>query len=137
MTSPRAWLYPLVMRGSRSAGWATLRAAIVLAALYALALQGLLGGVLAAEGAGALHRLCVQDSGTGPDGSGQPVTPHSHLPCCTAAHLPHPVPARPAPETDVAWPVRRVAGLAWRAEIVAIPRAPPRAVPSARGPPTA
>lgn len=114
-----------------------MRAAIVLAALYALALQGILGSVLAADFAGPIHRLCLQAAETGPDGSGQPVSPHTHLPCCTAAHLPHPPPAPPAPETEVVWPARRVVGLAWRAEVVAIPRAPPRAIPSARGPPAA
>ncbi len=103
LTSPRAWLYPCDMRGSRSAGWAALRAAIVLAALYALALQGILGSVLAADAAGPIHRLCLQSAETGPDGSGQPV---SRIRICPAAPRPISRIRRPLPRP----PRRRSSG---------------------------
>ena len=125
------------MRNPRSAGWVILRAAVAVAVLYALALQTILGGVLAADFAGPAHRLCLQADGQGVDGSGQPVAPHLHLPCCTAAHLPHPAPAPDTPVTVIAWPSRRVADVAWRAEVAAAPRAPPLRRLTARGPPTA
>lgn len=114
-----------------------MRAAIAVAVLYIVALQTILGSVLAADLTGPVHRLCLQTADHGEDGSGRTPPAHLHLPCCTAAHLPHPAPAPAAPETAIDWPARQVVGLAWRAEVVAIPRAPPRAIPSARGPPAA
>ncbi|SFH02459.1 hypothetical protein [Methylobacterium gossipiicola] len=112
------------------------RAVIAVAALYALVLQGLLGGAIALRTLDATHALCLQASGvsTG-DPSGTPPV-HVHLSCCTAA-----VPMATAmPTLDtvaVVWPLRRAVRTAWRPEIVASPRAPPGVSASARAPPVA
>ncbi|MDQ0448142.1 hypothetical protein [Methylobacterium aerolatum] len=113
-----------------------LRAAIVVAALYALALQSILGGVAAADHAGPRPRLCAQGADHGGE-PGRPAPPHALPPCCTAA-----LPAFPALEPDpatpaVVRPVRPSIGLAWRKETAGHPRTSPRALPQARGPPTA
>lgn len=125
------------MRNPRSAGWVTLRAAVAVAVLYVLALQTILGGVLAADVAGPVHTLCLQADSQDSDGSSHPVAPHLHLPCCTAAHLPQPAPAPDPSVTVLAWPAAWVVDVAWRAEVVAAPRAPPHRRATARGPPIA
>ena len=124
---------------------AVVRVVVSVAALYALALQAVLGGVLSAGLAGPEHRLCLEAIDTvggtpakdAPDkdapAKGAPA--HDHLACCTAA--PHGVPfsAPVPPATAVAWPERHSIGVTWRPEIVAAPRAPPGIRPSARAPP--
>lgn len=114
---------------------AAIRVVVSVAALYALALQAVLGGVLSAGLAGPEHQLCVQaiDTSGGTPTKGRPA--HDHLACCTAA--PHVVPfSAPVPVAHaISWPARRSVGVTWRSEIVAAPRAPPNTRPSARAPP--
>lgn len=123
------------MRG-RLPGWSVCRAVIAVAALYALALQVVLGAAALAGTAGPdgglVHVLCAPDA-SDPDA---PAKPHpAHLPCCQAAHV---LPSLDVPEPGhalVAWPPDRIAPVAWRPEIVALPRAPPGTRPSPRAPP--
>lgn len=116
-------------------GWAAYRAVIAVAALYALALQALLGSMVMAGAAGPAHPLCIQASGSVDENPTKAPTAHDHLACCTAA--PH-VPTLQIPfstATPIIWPQRRIVVLSWRPEVVAIPRAPPRFRHSARAPP--
>ena len=114
--------------------WAALRVAIAVAALYALALQAILGGVLATGLDAPGHQLCQQSVGVDDDGPVKAPLAH-HLSCCTAAHV-QPVLDAPSPvATFVAWPLRRAIDVAWRPEVVALPRAPPRHQAAARAPP--
>ncbi len=115
--------------------WAAYRAVIAVAALYALALQALLGGMLMAGVAGPAHPLCLQSAASAEADPTKVPVAHDHLACCTAA--PH-VTALQAPvptATPIVWPQCQIAVLAWRPEVVAIPRAPPRFRHSARAPP--
>ena len=120
--------------------WARVRVVVSVAALYALALQAVLGGVLSAGLGGQAHQLCLSaiDTAVSAPAEGGPAKgapAHAHLACCTGA--PHgatlgmPVPVA----TVVAWPERRAVDLSWRPEIVAAPRAPPGVRASARAPP--
>jgi len=125
------------MRG-RLPGWSVCRAVIAVAALYALALQLVLGAAALAGTAGPdnglVHILCAPDSGEA-GGPSKPHPAHGHLPCCQAAHV---LPSLDVPEpahAAVIWPPQRIALVAWRAEIVALPRAPPGTRPSPRAPP--
>ena len=115
---------------------AVCRAAVAVAALYALVLQALLGGLAVPAPIDPLHILCSADAGSG-EGPSKPHPAHSHLPCCTVAHGPGTVgPPLPAP-VAVIWPVGRAVAVIWRPEVVAAPRAPPGASASARAPPAA
>lgn len=123
------------MRG-RLPGWSVCRAVIAVAALYALALQVVLGAAALAgtvgPDSGLVHILCAPDAGEA-DG---PEKPHpAHLPCCQAAHA---LPSLDVPEpchAIVAWPPERIAPVVGRPEILALPRAPPGVRPSPRAPP--
>lgn len=111
------------------------RVVIAVTALYALAMQSILGGLLPVSFDGPLHRLCLQVVDAGEDGPAKLPPNHSHLSCCTAAHV---QPALDVPHlavTSVAWPPRPAISVAWRPEVVSIPRAPPRAHAAARAPP--
>ncbi|MCJ2033233.1 hypothetical protein [Methylobacterium sp. J-068] len=112
---------------------AACRAVIAVAALYALALQTLLSGMIGVPPVDPAHILCLQDAAAeGRPDSAPPV--HVHLSCCTAAHV---APSLDAPvlAAAIVWPVRRIAVTRWRPEIVATPRAPPGISASARAPP--
>ena len=116
--------------------WAACRVVIAVAALYALALQALLGGVSIAASADPAHVLCLQNAST-EDGPENPPAPHGHPACCLAAHaLLSPI-IPPAASTVITWPVRRMVAVTWRPEVVASPRAPPGVRASARAPPVA
>ncbi|MFF9550783.1 hypothetical protein [Methylobacterium fujisawaense] len=122
------------MRATQSR-WTAARAAIAVAALYALALQAILGGLLTTGFATPDHQLCLQSSALGDDGPVKSPPVHHHLSCCTAAHA-QPILDAPAPVgTTIAWPLRRAVEVAWRPEVVLVPRAPPRHLPAARAPP--
>ncbi|MDQ0448649.1 hypothetical protein QO012_003160 [Methylobacterium aerolatum] len=116
--------------------WTAVRVAIAVAALYALVLQAFLGGVLSAGLSGPDHRLCLGTVGTDDDGGpAKPSPAHANCECCTAAHV-HPASHAPIlAVSTVAWPRRGAVSLAWRPEVVAVPRAPPRFRAHARAPP--
>ncbi|WP_264048052.1 hypothetical protein [Methylobacterium flocculans] len=121
------------MRITRS-DLAACRAVIAVAALYALALQSVLGGMVGVRAMGPAHILCLQDaeaSGSRPDSA--PV--HVHRACCTAAQVVAPLDAPALDAAAIVWPVPRAVTVSWRPEIVATPRAPPGISPAARAPP--
>lgn len=116
-------------------GWAAVRVAIAVAALYALAMQAILGGMLAARFSAPNHQLCLQSTGDEGHAPVDPPLAHHHLSCCTAAHV---QPVHDAPSlvgTIVVWPLSRAIQVAWRPEVVSLPRAPPRYQAAARAPP--
>lgn len=122
---------------TRRPNWSLCRAVIAVAALYALALQALFGGLIGLRMLDPAHILCLQESGTGQDETGKAPPLHHHLACCTAAHA---APALDVPvlaSAAIAWPFRTIARTAWRPEIVAAPRAPPGISAGARAPPVA
>ena len=117
---------------ARPPAWSACRAVIAVAALYALALQAVLGGFVAAQPSDAIHALCLPEAAAG-DPAKAPV--HAHQACCTLAQTAAPPVPPLVAATGVVWPVRSTMRVAWRAEIVAAPRAPPGISPSARAPP--
>ncbi|MFF9548292.1 DUF2946 family protein [Methylobacterium fujisawaense] len=104
-------------------------------ALYALALQGILGGIASAN-AGPDHILCLDDGGqTDRAPAGKQLPAHHHGDCCVACHAAGPA-TLPAPSTVTAVPLARpVAAAGPRPQRVAFPRAPPRSGLGARAPP--
>ncbi|WP_426220584.1 hypothetical protein [Methylobacterium sp. NFXW15] len=109
--------------------------AIAVAALYALALQSFLGGVLSVSLTGPDHQICAGISGTDEGGPAKPLPAHAGCDCCTAAHV-HPASHIPVlAVSTIAWPRRHAVSLTWRPEVVAVPRAPPRFQAHARAPP--
>lgn len=108
---------------------------VALVALYALALQGVLGG-MAAAALGPDRVLCVADQApdrAGPAGKHLPAPDHGA--CCVACHVAS-VALIPAPAPAAAEPVARpVAATAMRPRCAARPRAPPRSGLGARAPP--
>lgn len=122
------------MRITRS-DLAACRAVIAVAALYALALQAVLGGMVGVRSMDPAHSLCLQDAEAS-QGPAKPAPPvHGHLACCTAAHVVAPLDAPIPAAAAIVWPRRRAAVTVWRPEIVATPRAPPGISASARAPP--
>ncbi|WP_232631042.1 hypothetical protein [Methylobacterium sp. Leaf118] len=117
--------------------WSACRAVIAVAALYALALQALLGAASFGPGFGPSHILCAPETGEAgeTEGASNPQPAHGHLPCCSPAPAPGGLLDLPRAETAVAWPPTRIHRIAWRPEIAAAPRAPPGRRPSARAPP--
>ncbi len=111
-----------------------LRAAIAVVALYALALQALLGGMAMAAMLDPTNVICASTAGTD-DGPSKPQPVHVHHLCCTSAHGLDAASPPLVPTTIVAWPQRHAVIVAWRPEVVAAPRAPPGVSPSARAPP--
>ena len=113
------------------------RRVVALVALYALALQSVLGGMLAAaRSTGPEHVLCLsQGVPTDASPADRHLPDHGHPACCTAAHavaiaaLPVPAPAALIPPQRAAAPPARYPAFA------AAPRAPPGIGPSPRGPP--
>ncbi|WP_244514144.1 hypothetical protein [Methylobacterium sp. UNC378MF] len=108
---------------------------VALLALYALALQGILGGLVSAD-AGSVHILCLADDGqTGPAPAGKHLPAHHRGDCCVACQAAGPA-ALPAPSAATAIPVARpVVAAGPRPQRVALPRAPPRPGLGARAPP--
>jgi hypothetical protein len=117
--------------------WTAVRTAIALAALYALALQTFLGGVLSVSLSGPDHHLCAEALGTDDSGPAKPLPAHAGSDCCTAAHVQLTSHVPILAVSTVIWPHRDAVSLAWRPEVVAIPRAPPRSRAHARAPPVA
>ena len=122
------------------------RAVTAVLALYALALQALLGGMAPLstplpsafpfDGRADVH--CLQQAGDPSDPS--PARPHRsdhHQPgCCTAATLAAGL-APPLPAaTPVLWPSRLPTRLVWRMQGAPSARAPPNSLAGARAPPS-
>jgi hypothetical protein len=119
----------------RLPGWTACRAVIAVAALYALALQALLGQAASVGSFGPAHILCAPEAGDAEGSSKHP--PHAHLPCCPAAHAAAAPVLPPTVATAVVWPAAQVRRVAWRPEVTASPRAPPGTRPRVRAPPVA
>ena len=117
--------------------WRVCRAVIAVTALYALALQAVLGGMTSVRTLDPAHGLCLQAPGA--DGTRPAEAPHhdDHFSCCTAAQaMPTadvPVPA----DVAVAWSAPPAIDAPWRPVLAAAPRAPPGISAGARAPPTA
>ena len=121
---------------ARRPRWALCRAVIAVAALSALALQALLGGLTGPASIDPAHILCLTDIGA-ESGQPEPSTAHVHLPCCTPAHIPVSAPP-PVPDSAIVlWTPHRSVAVIWQPEIVAAPRAPPGISASPRAPPVA
>ena len=106
---------------------------IAVLALYALVLQGFLGGLMPVAGPGdrlgGIH-CAPTEAGHAP---GKAV--HDHAACCVAAHvLATALPGREAGRVPAPRP-RAAAPVAWRSAAAFNPRAPPGAIPHPRGPP--
>ncbi|UYW31264.1 hypothetical protein OKB92_20055 [Methylorubrum extorquens] len=126
---PSSSAAPVAWQGSRVRAW---RAAIAVAALYALTLQAVLGGASLAVSRDPAHVLCQQDTG-GSEGPFKARPSHGHPDCCLVAHiLAAAVPSFEA--APVVWLPRETVAVTWRPEVLALPRGPPGAGPSARAP---
>lgn len=123
----------------------SLRALTAVAALYALVLQALLGGIAALPVAGA-PALCagITDGITDGVGAASGDTakdrfppPAHHAGCCTTAnHVP--AAALPSPAALArAWPECGVARADWRGQACRTARPPPFTLAHARAPPAA
>ncbi|WP_286159007.1 hypothetical protein [Methylobacterium sp. Leaf456] len=106
-----------------------------MAALYALALQALLGQAAFVGGFGPAHILCSPEAGDADGSSKHPA--HAHLPCCPAAHAVAAPVLPPTAATAVVWPAPQHHRVSWRPEVTASPRAPPGTRPRVRAPPVA
>lgn len=108
------------------------RAAIAVAALYALALQAFLGGMMPMP-AHAEGPPCTTAGPAGPD---EPAS-HDRTGCCTPARMPaSDLPAR-ADAMAAAWPARVAMRIAWLRPAPTRTRAAPGSAARARGPPVA
>ncbi|MEH3118251.1 MAG: hypothetical protein PGN25_11865 [Methylorubrum populi] len=118
-----------------------LRALTAVAALYALALQALLGGIAALPVAGAPGFLCASirngDAAISTAKDGLPAPDLPHPGCCTAANH-APAAALPSPaSTGIAWTARDAVRADWRGTIRRAARPPPFTLAHARAPPAA
>ena len=113
------------------------RRVLAILVLYALAIQGVLGGLAMAAAAGPEHVLCLaggHNDGLGPDDPHLPAP--GPMACCVACHAAGPV-ALPAPTPAEAVPaLYPVALFRLRPGRIALPREPPRTGHHARAPPT-
>ena len=120
------------MASSRTTGcvdWRGARAVIAVVALYALVLQGFLGGLMPMAGPGGIH--CAPTEAADHPGKAT----HDHAQCCVAAHvLATALPGR-EPAALLAQPRPAAAPVAWAASAAFNPRAPPGAIAHPRGPP--
>ncbi|MGY2047306.1 hypothetical protein [Methylobacterium sp. JK268] len=119
---------------ARPPGWSIGRAAIAVAALYALCLQIMIGGLAPPTRVGtAPALLCGHQDGAGAPDAALPC-PH---PCCAAGQAtPFAVPASLAYET-IAWTLAAPPRPGRRGRDEPGPRPPPRRAVSPRGPPQA
>ena len=121
-----------------------LRGLTAVAALYALVLQALLGGIAALPVTGAPAFLCQPIAQQIADGAvsagaakdGLPAPDSHHAGCCTAAH--HPPAALPPPlSAAITWPDREAARAGWSGARSRTARPPPFTLAHARAPPAA
>lgn len=125
---------PVALRRLRS-GSCRGRLVVAVLALYAFALQTVLGGMAMAGATGPAHVLCLADAGqhgAAPDGKSLPA--HAPLNCCTSCHAAGPAALPAAPDAVTPSP-RLAAAVTTRPGRHALPRAPPRRGPGARAPP--
>ena len=117
-----------------------LRGLTAVAALYALVLQALLGGIATLPVAGAPAILCLQAA----DGAasaqaaakdGLPAPDSHHTGCCTAAHHPFAAALPPLVSTAAAWPERDAGRTDWFRAPHRTARPPPFTLAHARAPP--
>ncbi|MBB2960602.1 hypothetical protein [Methylobacterium sp. R2-1] len=124
-----------------------LRGLTAVAALYALVLQALLGGIAALPVAGAPDFLCLSIANAAVTGGAVSVefaakdehpAPVSHRTgCCTAAHH-APAAALPPPlSTEIAWLEREAVCADWFGAQRRAARPPPFTLAHARAPPAA
>ena len=118
---------------SRMRAW---RAAIAVAALYALALQAVLGGASLAVSPDPAHVLCQQDEGGG-EGLSKARASHGHPDCCLVTHALSFASVPPVSSVPFIWPAREAIAVTWRPEVFACPRGPPVTGAGARAPPAA
>ncbi len=124
------------MRG-RLSGSARGRAAIAVAALYALVLQAFLGALLpVGPGVFPAEVICAEHGG---GSSGDDRVPCGQHACCMPARVAHPLPALlPVAEAVLSAPTRSAATpIVWRANAEVAARAPPDPAIPPRGPPAA
>lgn len=117
-----------------------LRGLTAVAALYALVLQALLGGIAALPVAGAPAFLCFSAAGEALSADAEhdrlPAPATHHAGCCTAAH--HPPAALPPPLSAAStWPDREAARAGWSGARSRTARPPPFTLAHARAPPAA
>lgn len=105
---------------------------IAVLALYALVLQGFLGGLMPVAGPGGVHCAPAEAAGQAPD-----TTTHDHAACCVAAQAAATALPGREPAATLAPPRPAAAPVAWTASTAFNPRAPPGALPHPRGPPAA
>jgi hypothetical protein len=117
--------------------WVVCRAVIAVAALYALALQAVLGGATPIGITGPAGVLCLQHVGAADDGQSKVPADHAHQTCCIAAHVAPSVVAPVIASATIVWPERRTERVDWRPEVVTAARAPPGVSAGARAPPVA
>lgn len=122
-----------------------LRGLTAVAALYALVLQALLGGIAALPVAGAPAFLCQPIAQQIADGAvsaeaakdGHPAPDSHHAGCCTAAHHPPAATLTPPLSAEAAWPERDAAPAKWSGVQRRAARPPPFTLAHARAPPAA
>src|SRR4051794_4917067 len=105
--------------------WRCYRAVIAVIALYALALQAVLGGVMVARSVGSTGVICLHDAGSSESDPLKPQPAHGHLDCCTAAPMAVSPNDPVLTSAEIVWPLRQAVLVSWRPEVVAAPRAPP------------
>lgn len=122
-----------------------LRGLTAVAALYALVLQALLGGIAALPVAGAPAFLCQPIAQQAADGAvsaaaakdGLPAPDSHHAGCCTAAHHAPAATLTPPLSAEAAWPERDAARARWSGVQRRAARPPPFTLAHARAPPAA
>lgn len=88
------------------------RAAIAVAALYALALQAVFGGASLALSPDPANVLCRQDAGSD-DGPSKARLSHGHPDCCLVAHVLNSAAVPLSSVVPVVWPARRAVAPRW------------------------
>ena len=110
---------------------------IAMVALYALALQAVLGTALPYGASGPFGVICASHAGASDQDPTKAPPVHNHLSCCTAAQAAPSAIVPSLASTAIVWPVRRAGRVVWRPEVMAAPRAPPNVQAFARAPPVA
>jgi hypothetical protein len=118
-----------------------LRGLTAVAALYALVLQALLGGIAALPVAVNPTSLCLASAGetaaAGAAKDGLPAPDAHHAACCTAAHHPSAAALPPPLSAAIAWPEREAGRADWSVAQRRTARPPPFTLAHARAPPAA